>query len=514
MTDKEKAKAYDEVLKQIKECIPDENGFITIYPQEIFPELAESNDERIRKALIDGFTVMKESKNCGKTFSNHNIPVSDIIAWLEKQQKPTWSREDERIRKELLEHCKNQAEPYIQTGNKYPQIQSWIDWLEKQKDCIKLSDSAYTSNKDVIEFADKYSHAVWENLMDKFKKIENYSIGCNDVSDIVLNAIINTYNWLEKQSKQKQLYIRFGEIPTDEKSKIYRGEIEVGTENGVSVYPAFKTDEGDIVLGLSLPITKTTLYTQQHLIEYDNRPCYLVNGDYIGKDTDGQPLINNISIIKKIDSYRVKEEKQTEQEKDILEDAILDGYILDGNEDGLIAETIRYKHEKQGEQKPANKVEPIFNVGDKIQYLKGCSTIMTIEKIENGEYIFANNMGHTTIENGNKWYLVEQKPAWSEEDEIDKEILNAAILFAMNSTDEFACNGVSKEDVVNWLQSLRPQNKWKQSDEQIKALNIEKACDAFCKVRCQDNPPRSTCTSLGTCREYDDFRKAMKEEGI
>lgn len=118
--------------------------------------------------------------------------------------------------------------------------------------------------------------------------------------------------WLEKQGEQEQLYIRFGEIPTDEKSKIYQGEIEVGTENGVSVYPAFKTDEGDIVLGLNLPITKTTLYTQQHLIEYDDRPCYLVKGDYIGKDTDGQPLINNVSIVERIDSYRVKEEKQGE----------------------------------------------------------------------------------------------------------------------------------------------------------------------------------------------------------
>ena len=27
--------------------------------------------------------------------------------------------------------------------------------------------------------------------------------------------------WLEKQGKQEELYIRFGEIPTDEKSKIY-----------------------------------------------------------------------------------------------------------------------------------------------------------------------------------------------------------------------------------------------------------------------------------------------------
>ena len=40
--------------------------------------------------------------------------------------------DDERIRKGLLEHCKNQAKPYIRTGNKCPQIQSWIDWLEKK----------------------------------------------------------------------------------------------------------------------------------------------------------------------------------------------------------------------------------------------------------------------------------------------------------------------------------------------------------------------------------------------
>lgn len=45
---------------------------------------------------------------------------------------PELKSEDEKIRKELLEHCKNQAEPYIQTGNKCPQIQSWIAWLEKQ----------------------------------------------------------------------------------------------------------------------------------------------------------------------------------------------------------------------------------------------------------------------------------------------------------------------------------------------------------------------------------------------
>lgn len=112
--------------------------------------------------------------------------------------------------------------------------------------------------------------------------------------------------WLERQGER--MYIRFGEIPADEKSKIYRGDTEIGTENGVSVYPAFETDDGDTVLGLNLPITKTTLHTQQHLLEYDDRPCYLVKGNYVGKDADGQPLINNVSIIRRVDGCRVKEE--------------------------------------------------------------------------------------------------------------------------------------------------------------------------------------------------------------
>ena len=41
---------------------------------------------------------------------------------------------------------------------------------------------------------------------------------------------------------------------------------------------------------------------------------------------------------------------------------------------------------------------------------------------------------------------------------------------------------------------------------------IDKACDAFCKVRCKECPPRSTCTSLGTCKEYDNFVNYMEGE--
>lgn len=60
--------------------------------------------------------------------------------------------------------------------------------------------SAFTDNKDVIEFADKYSYKIWLELMDNFKTIKDYKIGANDVSDIVLNAIISTYNFFNKNN--------------------------------------------------------------------------------------------------------------------------------------------------------------------------------------------------------------------------------------------------------------------------------------------------------------------------
>ena len=74
-------------------------------------------------------------------------------------------------------------------------------------------------------------------------------------------------------------------------------------------------------------------------------------GDKVTRNEDG--VLINLSQLKRVAKPANK------KQKDILEDV-----ILDSNEDGLVAETIRCKKEKQGEQKPADKVEPKFKVGD------------------------------------------------------------------------------------------------------------------------------------------------------
>ena len=75
----EKEKAYDEAVERAKKI------YGNSIAEEIFPELKESEDERIKKAIIEFF----ESEDDNTTYSL--VRKKDIIAWLEKQgeQKPT-----------------------------------------------------------------------------------------------------------------------------------------------------------------------------------------------------------------------------------------------------------------------------------------------------------------------------------------------------------------------------------------------------------------------------------------
>lgn len=75
MTEKEKAKAYDEAIERAKKYYG--NKIV----EEIFPELKESEDERIKKAIIEFF----KSEDDNITYSL--VKKKDIIAWLEKQGK-------------------------------------------------------------------------------------------------------------------------------------------------------------------------------------------------------------------------------------------------------------------------------------------------------------------------------------------------------------------------------------------------------------------------------------------
>ena len=82
MTDKEKAKAYDEAIKRAKQLYVDGMPQISRNTTEyIFPELKESEDERIRKELIDYHRSMAAQAD--------DYVHEAWIAWLERQGEYT-----------------------------------------------------------------------------------------------------------------------------------------------------------------------------------------------------------------------------------------------------------------------------------------------------------------------------------------------------------------------------------------------------------------------------------------
>lgn len=116
----------------------------------------------------------------------------------------------------------------------------------------------------------------------------------------------------ESVSKDKSLYIRFGDIPEGERSSSWRGDTETGKEAGVSVYNLAIGADGKLGIVLSLPVTKSSLHTLQHLLEYDSRPVYIVSGECVGHGSDNEPLIEKVEILQTL-----REDELRRKERDI-----------------------------------------------------------------------------------------------------------------------------------------------------------------------------------------------------
>ena len=90
MTIEEKAKAYDETVDKLK-ILKWAHRFSPVSDtiDELFPELAVSKDEKIRKSLIEGFEQYDPDE-----YWRDIVPVKDILEWLKKQEQIPVDTED------------------------------------------------------------------------------------------------------------------------------------------------------------------------------------------------------------------------------------------------------------------------------------------------------------------------------------------------------------------------------------------------------------------------------------
>lgn len=99
------------------------------------------------------------------------------------------------------------------------------------------------------------------------------------------------------------MYLRFGEIPANGKSGIYKGDLgKIGEEIGVSCYRGVIIDDAVYII---MPHIQSTTY--YWLLDEYNRGkinLYVIEGEEIGIGTDGEPLLKDPTILQKIIDWK------------------------------------------------------------------------------------------------------------------------------------------------------------------------------------------------------------------
>lgn len=146
LTIEEKAKRYDEALKAAIAAHKDEDRHLKATLERIFPELKESDNERISKALIHLI-----SEQDGFLTAINGISIKDILAWLDKQggRKPVDNQFtleqasvlDTHIDKFIGQKPADKAEPKFKVG----------DWIVTDNQTVLLIDKIYEYDYYVID---------------------------------------------------------------------------------------------------------------------------------------------------------------------------------------------------------------------------------------------------------------------------------------------------------------------------------------------------------------------------
>lgn len=103
------------------------------------------------------------------------------------------------------------------------------------------------------------------------------------------------------------IFYRFGEIPKNEKSCIWKGEEKVGEEFGVSVYEAHKNINGTYSPVIPFPTNEKAFNDFIYHVAYFTGNKYLVTGDLLNKTgTNGEPLIKNVKILEELQLMKIE----------------------------------------------------------------------------------------------------------------------------------------------------------------------------------------------------------------
>lgn len=270
MTVEQKAKAYDKAIEKLRDFYRDYDtvsNLIDVKEElaKIFPELKESEDERIRKTLINVFATHKDYEMF------FGISVEDIRAWLEKQgeQKPTLPKWK----------YKNDNTPLLRDSlilNKYG--------------CVAKSPSgAFVNDVWVIDYdelaklpkEELEKQGEQETLCDKCRK-EHPSHSCQDITELGRCSV-------EHAQKSDNSYCQENCKGFQETGKCFAdGDCKAKREAETIDKVEPKFHEGDWVIdkqGIVHQIANVVENVTCHTYGYD-----IVGGGYFNDNTEGVRL--------------------------------------------------------------------------------------------------------------------------------------------------------------------------------------------------------------------------------
>ena len=323
---------YEKRYKQLHTLISDLYPLMSEYCKEkvegFFPELKESEDEKIRKSLI----ILLQHFCKGYRVPGLDFPVSykDMLAWLEKQGERHISHDDEIMIKQLTE--------YFTTGHGLQNTnETVVEWLNDVKEKLEKQgeQKQEINNFDVLPGLYKCVHRMFDGTPD----------------GRLLFEVGNVYRCLSKHD---------------------RAEFEVSY--GHSVYL-----EDPVVCKHFIPFEKQGVQKPNPCDECINvKGCInCENGEL--RETEQKPAVE---IKTPEESLGIDSDTYNE----IVDECI---YGEQKSQRMISAEAKEAMYDK-----PSDKVEPKFKVGDWVVYYRNDSSreVLQVYDIRDGRYYFTDNV--------------------------------------------------------------------------------------------------------------------------
>ena len=378
MTQEEKAKRDDEAIERYKAKQEYESQKVHEFIEYLFPELRESEDERIKNYIISCLNNQLFTDG-----SQADIDRKNAIAWLEKQGKNNMG---------ISEATKKKLEDSLNKALEKETPESWNKFLDEQKPADKAEP--------------KFKVGEW--LVHK---------------DLVgVTFCITQIHAPHYYLTNKNSFVKFGE------------------EDNYRPWTIQDAKDGDVLV-----VNDNTQYQWIGIFK-EHTGCTFTS--YCHYNTGMDEFITNKARCRNHGTGKYSNiHPATKEQRDKLEKAMADaGYTFD--------------FEKKELKKIEQKHTPKHRVGDTIYYnsfgeLKSM-IVANVVTDSTDNPMYEDKEGNAVFEKD----IIEQKPTWSEEDELRMENILSVI------------EGYGYPMEVDWLKSLRPQKHWKPSDLQIRILEL------------------------------------------